>query len=599
MSRPPSPRVARTCRLCYDISVFQGGGQLLRMDMRQAVCDLLGDAVLRAFPDLPMSELPQPEALEVPPDRELGDFAFPCFRLSRPLRLAPNAIAEKVALAADRPEVAGAKNVGGYVNFFFHRANFARNVLPDILEKGSRYGSLPENGQTVVLDYSSINIAKRFHIGHLSTTVLGNSLKRIYAHLGWKTVGVNHLGDWGTQFGKMIAAFKHWGDWGMVENGGIDALTALYVRFHRESAENPALEDEGRAWFKRIEDNEPEATEIFDRFKELTLKDAKKVYDLLGVTFDSFAGESFYNDKMGRVVDELREKGLLRESDGAFVVDLEAEKMPPCLILKSDGATLYATRDLAAALWRKDNYHFDKCLYVVAYQQDLHFRQVFKVLEKMGYGWAREQMVHVAFGMVSYEGRAMSTREGVTVHLDELLERAREKASGIIAEKSPGLAEKEDTARMVGVGAVVFATLVNSRIKDIDFWWDRALNFDGDTGPYVQYTHARCASVLRKAEGPEGEPDYEALTDDEAQAVLRLMSLFPEAVRAAQKDNEPSAVTRATLEIAKAFNRYYYEHRILDGSKAASAARLRLTRGVKSVISLGLSLVGVEAPEQM
>jgi arginyl-tRNA synthetase len=569
------------------------------MDMREAVCGLLGEAVLRAFPDLPQAGLPMPETLEVPPDRALGDFAFPCFRLARPLRLKPNVIAEKVALAADKPEVASAQSVGGYVNFFFNRVNFARGVLTDVLDQGGMYGSLPKNGRTVVLDYSSINIAKRFHIGHLSTTVLGNSLKRIYAHLGWETVGVNHLGDWGTQFGRMIAAFKHWGSWDMVENGGIDALTGLYVRFHREAAENPALEYEGRAWFKRIEDNEPEATEIFSRFKELTLKDAQKVYDLLGVTFDSFAGESFYNDKMGRVVDELKEKGLLKESDGAYVVDLEEDKMPPCLILKSDGATLYATRDLAAALWRKDNYHFDKCLYVVAYQQDLHFRQVFKVLEKMGYTWAKDQMVHVAFGMVSYEGRAMSTREGVTVHLDELLERAREKALGIIAEKSPGLTDRAGTARIVGVGAVVFATLANSRIKDIDFWWDRALNFDGDTGPYVQYTHARCASVLRKAEDRVGEPDYEALADDEAQAVLRLLSLFPEAIRAAQKDNEPSAVTRATLEIAKAFNRYYYEHRILDDSNAGTAARLRLTRAVKSVISLGLSLIGVEAPEQM
>ena len=472
-------------------------------------------------------------------------------------------------------------------------------MLDNIQETGDRYGGA-DSGKTVVLDYSSINIAKRFHIGHLSTTVIGHSLKRIYDHLGWQTVGINHLGDWGTQFGKMIAAFKRWGDWQMVEEGGVDALTALYVRFHKEAEDNPALEDEGRAWFRRIEEGDSEALAIFDRFKDLTLKDARRVYDILGVTFDSYNGEAFFNDKMGRVIDELRAKNLLTESQGALVVDLEDYKMPPCLIVKSDGATLYATRDLAAALWRKDNYRFDKCLYVVAYQQNLHFQQVFKVLELMGYDWARDQMEHVAFGMVSYEGQAMSTRQGNIVFLDELLLRAQEKALDIIREKSPELKSPEAVARDVGVGAVVFTTLLNNRIKDIDFWWGRALNFDGDTGPYVQYTHARCCSVLRRAEGAEpAGADDEALTNDEAQAVLRTLDRFPEALRAAQRGNEPSEVTRATLEVAKAFNKYYYEQRILDDDPAATAARLELVRGVKQVIALGLYLIGVKAPEAM
>ena len=569
-------------------------------DMRAEITEVLKEAILRAFSDFPAEALPGPEALEVPPDSAMGDFAFPCFRLAKPLRMAPPAIAQKLAEAVDAPEVATAQSLGGYLNFFFNRVNFARLVLANIQEAGDRYGGSAESGKTVVLDYSSINIAKRFHIGHLSTTVIGHSLKRIYDHLGWRTVGINHLGDWGTQFGKMIAAFKHWGDWDMVEEGGVDALTALYVRFHHEAQARPELEDEGRAWFRRIEEGDGEALAIFERFKELTLKDARRVYDILGVSFDSYNGEAFFNDKMGRVIDELREKHLLTESQGALVVDLEAYKMPPCLIVKSDGATLYATRDLAAALWRKDNYHFDKCLYVVAYQQNLHFQQVFKVLELMGYGWAKDQMEHVAFGMVSYEGEAMSTRQGNIVFLDELLIRAQEKALDIIREKSPELENPEAAARDVGVGAVVFTTLLNNRIKDIDFWWDRALNFDGDTGPYVQYTHARCCSVLRRAEAVDvSEPDIAALSHDAAQAVLRALSRFPEAVRAAQRNNEPSEVTRATLEVAKSFNKYYYEQRILDDDPDGTAARLELVRAVKQVIALGLYLIGVTAPEAM
>ena len=375
-------------------------------------------------------------------------------------------------------------------------------------------------------------------------------------------------------------------------------MTRLYVRFNQEAKDHPELEDEGRAWFKRIEDGDPEAMEIFRWFKDVTLKDALRVYDVLGVHFDSYAGESFYADKTGRVVDELRAKGLLEESDGAQIVDLKDYNMPPCLILKSDGATLYATRDIAAAIYRKETYHFDTSLYIVAYQQDLHFRQFFKVLELMGYDWA-SQCKHVAFGMVSYEGEALSTRNGVVVYLDDLLNRAQEKALEIIREKSPNLENKEEVARQVGVGAVVYATLQNNRIKDIDFWWDRALNFDGDTGPYVQYTYARCGSVLRKAGEQNAEADYDALTDDEAQAVLRLLVRFPEEVRSACRANEPYMVTRAVTELAKAYNKFYYEHRILDENVAATAARLELTKAVRSVIKTGLYLIGMEAPERM
>ena len=570
------------------------------MDMKQRIAGLVEEMLHAAFPQA--QGLPEDLAalLEVPPEEKMGDYAFPCFKLSKALRMGPPMIAKKLSEAVEKPEIARVECVGGYLNFFFNRENFARELLSAIMAAPDRWGGSEDGkGKTVCMDYSSINIAKRFHLGHLSTTVIGNSLKRIYDFQGWKTVSINHLGDWGTQFGKMVCAYKKWGDKEKVEQGGVDEMTRLYVRFNEEAKLDPALEDEGRAWFKKIEDGDEEALSIFQWFKDVTLKDAMKVYDVLDVRFDSYAGESFYADKTDRVVRELEEKGLLKDSDGAKIVDLEEYGMPPCLILKSDGATLYHTRDIAAAIYRKETYHFDESLYIVAYQQDLHFKQLFKVLELMGYGWAKDQCKHVSFGMVSYEGQAMATRTGHVVLLDELLTRAQEKALAIINEKSPNLENKEEVARQVGVGAVVYATLQNNRIKDIDFWWDRALNFDGETGPYVQYTFARCCSVLRKAPEITAAPDYAALTDDEAQALLRLLSRFPETVAEACLRNEPSIVTRATTEIAKAYNKYYYEHRILDEDAAATAARLQLTDACRQVIKTGLYLIGLAAPERM
>ena len=569
------------------------------MEIKAMIAQTVEEAVGKAFPGVDTG-ISYEALLEVPPDSKMGDFAFPCFRLSKALRMGPPMIAQKLCDAIDNPALCRAENVNGYLNFFLNRENFARDTLQKVMADPEKWGSSREGaGKTVCLDYSSINIAKRFHIGHLSTTMIGNSLRRIYDFLGWTTVSINHLGDWGTQFGKMICAYKRWGSKEEVEKGGVDEMTRLYVRFHQEAEEHPELEDEGRAWFKRIEDGDPEALEVFNWFKEVTLKDAMKVYDLLGVQFDSYAGESFYHDKTGAVVQELQDKGLLTESEGALVVNLDDYKMPPFLAVKSDGATLYATRDLAAVLYRKNTYHFDKCLYVVAYQQDLHFRQLFKVVELMGYPWAADQLEHVAFGMVSYEGQTLSTREGRVIYLDDLLRRAQEKALDVINQKNPNLENKEEVARQVGVGAVVYSDLQNSRIKDIDFWWDRALNFDGETGPYVQYTFARCCSVMRKAGEIQADPDYSALQDDEAQAVLRLLARFPEDVRAACRTNEPFMVTRAVTEIAKAYNKYYYEHRILEGDEAAQAARVQLTDAVRSVIKTGLFLIGMEAPERM
>ena len=571
------------------------------MDMKQLIAAQIAERAQKCFEGCGLCCADVAAMLETPPDKKLGDYALPCFRLSKTLRKAPQmiaaALAEQVACEAiDHVEV-----VGGYMNIFVSRSCMAEGIVKAVLANPGRWGSSQVGeGKTVCLDYSSINIAKRFHIGHLSTTMIGHSLKRIYDFNGYTIVGINHLGDWGTQFGKMICAYKKWGNREQVEAGGVQAMVDLYVRFHAEAEKDPSLEDEGRAWFKKIEDGDPEAMEIFSWFKEVTLKDTQRVYDLLGVSFDSYNGEAFYNDKMGPVVEELREKGLLVESQGAQVVQLDDYGMPPALVLRSDGATLYITRDLAAAFYRHNTYHFDKCLYVVAYQQNLHFKQLFKILELMGHPWYKG-MEHVSFGMVSYEGRALSTREGYVVYLEDLLNKAIEKAREIIEEKSPNLPNKDEVARQVGVGAVVYFDLHNERIKDIDFRWERALSFEGETGPYVQYTHARCCSVLRKAQAyADVEPNYGVLCDDEALDVLMLLSRFPEVVRKAMDQNEPSLITRHTTSLAQAYNKYYFEHRIMEeNDPAGSAARVNLTDAVRDVIKTGLYLIGVEAPERM
>ena len=569
--------------------------------MKERIAAALEQAMKTAFPAAALSAAELLAMLETPPDHKMGDYALPCFRLAKTLRKAPPAIAAALAAAVSGDAIERCEVVSGYLNFFLNRVALAKETLEAVLAADGRWGATESGkGKTVCLDYSSINIAKRFHIGHLSTTMLGHSLKRIYEFNGWRAVGINHLGDWGTQFGKMIAAYKRWGNREAVEAGGVQAMVDLYVRFNKEAEIDPQLADEGRLWFKKMEEGDPEALAVFNWFKEVTLADAKRVYDLLGVEFDSYAGESFYNDKMEPIVQELRDKGLLVESQGAQVVDLEAYGMPPALILRSDGATLYITRDLAAAYYRHETYHFEKSLYVVAYQQNLHFRQLFKILELMGNGWSRG-MEHVAFGMVSFEGESLSSRKGIVVYLDDLLNQAVEKALAIIEEKSPNLENKEQVARQVGIGAVVYFDLHNDRMKDIDFSWDRALNFDGETGPYVQYTHARCCSVLRRSDGfRDADADYTAVTDDEAQETLLLLSRFPDAVRRAMEGNEPSIITRHTTELAQAYNKYYFEHRIIaEEDPAGTAARLALTRAVKEVIRTGLWLIGVEAPERM
>ena len=564
------------------------------MDFKQEIAAILA----------PLVSL-DPEAvsdyLEIPQDRKMGDFALPCFRFAKAMRKAPPAIAQELAATLAKPAwLERVDPVNGYLNFFINRSVWASTVLQEIARKGDSYGSSNEGGgRKIVIDYSSINIAKPFAHHHLTTTALGHSLYRIFQSLGYQSVGINHLGDWGTQFGKQIVAYKLWGDRETIERGGIRELVKLYVRFHDEAEQNPALEDQARAWFKKIEDGDEEALSLFNWFKEITIKEVQKVYDQLGIHFDSYNGEAFFSDKMGPVIEELQQKGLLKESDGAMVVDLEEYKMPPCLIMKRDGATLYATRDLAAAMWRKKEYDFHKCLYVVAYQQNLHFAQFFKVLELMGHEWAKD-LKHVNFGMISMEEGAMSTRKGRVIWLEDVLNAAVEKALDIIKEKSPGLENKEEIARQVGIGAVVFSVLCNNRIKDIVFSWDNVLNFDGETAPYLQYTHARCCSVLRKAEiSLDGGNDWSVLENDDAQLLVKELAQFPDAVNGAADRYEPMMISRQIIEIAKAYNKYYYEHRILDGAEGEIRAKLLLTDAVRTVIKKGLYLLGIESPERM
>lgn len=542
-------------------------------------------------------------AIAVPPDNKMGDYALPCFKFAKVMRKSPVTIAEELknTFATD-DAISEVEAVNGYLNFRVNRTALVKETLEKIAEQGEAFGSSDMgNGKTICIDYSSVNIAKPFHIGHLSTTVIGGALYRIFKFLGYNTVGINHLGDYGTQFGKLIYAYKHWGSEEAVKEGGVKELTRLYVRYHKESENDPSMDDEARSYFKLIENGDEECVKLFNLFKEITLKEVEKIYDELDIKFDSYAGESFYNDKMQPVIDELTEKGLLVESEGAKIVDLEKYGMPPCIILRSDGASLYATRDLAAACYRKEHYDFDKCLYVVAYQQNLHFKQIFKVLELMGKPWAKD-LVHVAYGMVSLlddNGNqvAMSTRNGTVVLLEDVLKKCHEKCLEIIEQKNPDLEDKENVARQVGTGAVIFGALSNSKIKDIAFSYSKILNFDGETGPYVQYTAARIKSVLRKG-GAIGKYEIKNVNEDEYQ-LIALLSTFPDVVKAAAERLEPFFVTRYAIDVASAFNKFYFDCKIIGDDVSETNFRLAISSATLTVLSSALTLLGIKVPERM
>ena len=540
-------------------------------------------------------------SIEKPKGADNGDYAFPCFKLAKTLRKAPPVIAEEIKsqIKVDESQIVKIEVVGGYLNFFVNKELLAKEVLEEI-SKDEQYGksSIGEE-KNIVIDYSAPNIAKPFHIGHLRSTVIGGALYNIYKYLGYNVTGVNHLGDYGTQFGKLIVAFKLWGNKEAVEANPIPELLKLYIQFHDEAERHPEMEDEARAWFTKLENGDKEAKELWQWFRDESLKEFARVYDLLDIEFDSYNGESFYSDKMDRVIDIIKDKGLLQESQGTNIVDLEEYNMPPALITKNDGSTLYMTRDLAAALYRKENYDFEKCIYVVGSQQSLHFQQLFKVLELVGFEWAKD-MVHVPFGMVALEEGTMSTRKGRVVFLEDVLKQAIEKTKETMLAKNPNALNVDEIAKQVGVGAVVFQELSNSRIKDYTFSWSRTLSFEGETGPYVQYTHARCCAVLRKAEEEvTTDINYELLNDVDSAEVLKVIASFNKTILNAMRKNEPHIITRFVLDLAQAFNKFYHDNSILVEDAELRKARLALVCATRQALENGLKLLGMQAPERM
>lgn len=541
------------------------------------------------------------DLIEIPPKQELGDFAFPCFRLAKTLHKAPQMIAGDIKDAIGEVDFLQDIQVqGAYLNFFVKKDIYVKSMVDAAIAED--FGSSTEgNGQTICIDYSSPNVAKNFHVGHLRTTIIGNSLYKIFSKLGYEVIRINHLGDWGTQFGKLIVAYKAWGSEEAVKKDGVAELMKLYVKFHEEAEKNPSLNDEARAWFSKMEHGDEEALKIWQWFKDISLIEYKRTYDLLGMDFDYYLGESFYRDKTDAVVEKLKLANLLTESEGAQIVNLDAYDMAPCLILKNDGSSIYATRDLAAIFYRKETWNFVKCLYVTGQEQKLHFKQVFKVVELLGNEWAKDQLVHIPYGLVSLEGAKLSTRSGNIIYAEDILLEAISKIKVIIEEKNPDLPDKDETAKKIGVGAVLFNDLYNQRIKDVSFKWEKLLNFDGETGPYVQYTHARCCSILKKLDNftPSSDIDYSALSDAEAIELLKEISRFPRVIKDAAERYEPSAIARFAVDVSQAFNKFYNACRIHVEEESVKNARATLVYITKKTIKDAMELLGIDCPDQM
>lgn len=538
--------------------------------------------------------------IEIPPKSEMGDFAFPCFKLAKTMRKAPNLIAEQLKETLNIECIERIESLGGYLNFFIAKGNFSKEVIEKVLSEKEQYGSSSDGeNKNVIVEFSSPNIAKPFHVGHLCSTAIGNSLYKILSFGGYNAISINHLGDWGTQFGKLIVAYERWIDETALEKEPIKELLRIYVKFHDEAEKDPTLEDLAREHFKNLEDGCEKEVKLWQKIKDVSLIEFNRVYDLLNIKFDSFAGESFYSDKMGDVVSEIKDKNLLVESKGALVVELEEENIPPCMIMKSDGATIYATRDLAAAIYRKKTYDFYKNIYVVGIPQSLHFKQIFSTLNKMGKEWSKD-CVHVGFGTVRIGSKKLATRKGDVVLLEELLNEAVKRSLELINEKNPDIENKEELSKKIGIGSVIFTYLKNNRERDLSFDWKDILNFDGETAPYIQYTYARGKSILRRAGDFSNDADYTKLNTQEEFDLIKLISRFNETLLASIDKYEPSFISRYVIDVAKAFNKFYNSCPIMNlEDDALKMARLNLVSATTIVIKNALSLLGIETVEKM
>lgn len=540
------------------------------------------------------------ELMEIPPQSTMGDYAFPCFQLAKVMRKSPNMIAKELAEKVDKDLIVEkVESAGGYLNFFINKEEYTKHIIGEILKKGENYGKAEgNNNKTVLVEFSSPNIAKPFHIGHLFTTVIGSALEKVYRHLGYNTKRLNHIGDYGTQFGKLISAYKRWGDEEVIDKDPINELLKIYVKFHEEAEKDPTLEEEGRMYFKQLEDNEPEAVALWQKFKDLSLREFKELYNILNIEFDSYAGESFYSDKMAEIVEMLYDKKLLVESEGAKIVDLSEFNLPPCLVIKSDGATIYVTRDLAAALYRKRTYDFYKNIYVVGNTQSLHFKQVFSTLKLMGYDWA-DNCVHIGTALVKFADRKLATRKGDVIFAKDVINEAIEKTAEIIESKNPNLINKDLAAKQIGIGAIIFTFLKNSRERDVVFSWEETLSFEGESGPYVQYSYVRGNSILNKAGIIDREADFSVLTTEDEFNLVKILGSFNDALKEAAERYEPFVITRYVTDLAKAYNKFYNAHPILNAEENIKNARLALTKTVCTVLKISLSILGIETPENM
>lgn len=537
--------------------------------------------------------------IETPPNKDMGDYAFPCFRLARTMRKAPNLIAEELSKNIEASFLTKVVNLGPYVNFFVNYEMMAKNTITSIIEQGDDFGRKDlGNGKNVIIEYSSTNIAKPFHIGHIRSTVQGDALKRIFKFLGFNTIAINYLGDHGTQFGILLAAYELWGDRDAINQDPINELLKLYIRYNKMVEEDPDKMQSAREWFRRLEADDPQALEIWNWFKEISLKEFQRVYEMLDIEFDSYDGEHYHSKFVPEVIELFKSKNLLHESEEAQIVDLE-EDMPPAIILKRDGSSTYITRDVATAIKRKEKYDFYKNIYVVATQQNLHFKQLKSLISKLGYDWS-DEIEHVAFGMVSLVDGTLSTRKGQVVFLEDVLNKSVSKTLEIIEERNPDLNNKKEVASQIGIGAIKFQELFNNRIKDYVFDWDEVLNFDGETGPYVQYTHARANSLVNKyGKSVSADVDYSILSTDAEKELIMNLYKAPEIIVQAMDKLEPSLITRHLVEIAKSFNKFYNNTRIMNSSEEEQKARIALVKSSQIVIKNLLALLGIKAPERM